>query len=106
MFSYGKPEEGSKTAERGKKAGQLVEDEINLLCRIIKQHGTVQESGNICITFRELFEMYKVISNKVVGILLRGRKHGFLHFDGEMLYQGRNDQTVITLMKEHADEVP
>lgn len=41
----------------------------------------------------------KVISNKVVGILIRARKHGFVDFEGEMLYQRRDDDKVIRLLK-------
>ena len=39
-----------------------------------------------------------MISNKVVGILLRARKYGFVTFEGEMLFQGQDDNVVITLL--------
>ena len=45
----------------------------------------------------ELFELYKVISSKVVGLLLRARKHGLVQFEGEMLYQGRDDNVIINM---------
>lgn len=90
--------EGSKTAERGKQAAQHLANEITLLCEIIKKHGQPQEgSDEVVIRFKDLFELYKVISNKVVGLLLRARKHGLVRFEGEMLYQGRDDQVMITL---------
>ena len=44
--------------------------------------------------------MYTVISNKVVGLLLRARKHGLVDFPGEMLYQRRDDHVVIKLNPE------
>jgi hypothetical protein len=52
------------------------------------------------MTFKELFELYKVISNKVVGLLIRARKYGLVDFEGEMLYQGRDNNVVITLLRQ------
>ena len=67
---------------------------------VIEKHGTKTEDGNgqpvVEMKFKELFELYKVISNKVVGLLLRARKYGLVQFEGEMLYQGRDDNVVIT----------
>ena len=101
VSSYGKPVEGSKTEARGKQAAQLVRTEIKFLLEIIQKHGTEIELENGTKTnqmkFKELFELYKVISNKVVGILLRARKYNLVKFDGEMLYQGRDDAVQITL---------
>lgn len=34
-----------------------------------------------------LLQIYTVISDKVVGILLRARKHHILDFEGECLFQ-------------------
>lgn len=65
---------------------------------IIAKHGIKSEDGTeITMRFKELFELYKVISNKLVGLLLRARKYGLVKFEGEMLYQGRDDKVVITL---------
>ena len=38
---------------------------------------------------------------QVVGMLLRARKHGMVDFEGEMLYQRRDEATVITLLISH-----
>ncbi|KAK8772466.1 hypothetical protein V5799_024291 [Amblyomma americanum] len=48
-------------------------------------------------------QLYTSISNKVVGILLRARKHGLVDFEGEMLYQRRDDGVVIRLLRPIAD---
>ncbi|CAG2163436.1 unnamed protein product [Oppiella nova] len=98
--NYGRPVEGSKTEQRGKQAAQLLFNEIKLLCEIISKHGVDAGEGRHTITFKELFELYKVISNKVVGLLIRARKHRLIDFEGEMLYQGRDDNIVITLLRE------
>lgn len=96
---YGRPEEGSKTEKRGQKAGQLINNEMRLLCDLINEYGEKMEDGSTVIMFGELFMMYTRISNKVVGLLMRARKHGFLQFEGEMLYQGRDDKVPITMLK-------
>lgn len=96
---YGRPVEGSKTEKRGIQAGQHISGEVQLLCDLIYQYGHPLPDGKTIISFGELFEMYTRISNKVVGILMRARKHGLLTFEGEMLFQRRDDHVVITLVK-------
>lgn len=97
--NYGKPPPGSKTEARGIKAHENIEDEIRVLCSVIEEHGAPIADGVAVIKFGELFRLYQVISNKVVGVLIRARKHGFLEFEGEMLYQGRDDDKLIRLVK-------
>lgn len=99
LNSYGKPVPGSKTEARGMKAHECVEDEIRVLCSVIEEHGTPVADGLAEIKFGELFRLYQVISNKVVGVLIRARKHGYVEFEGEMLYQKRDDHVVIKLVK-------
>lgn len=98
-YSYGKPVAGSKTEARGIKAHEDVEDEIRVLCTVIEEHGTPLDGDIVEIKFGELFRLYSVISNKVVGVLIRARKHGYVEFEGEMLYQKRDDNVVIRLVK-------
>lgn len=47
--------------------------------------------------------MYTKINDKVVGILIRGRRHNYLKFDGEMLYQRKDDMVPIYLIKTISD---
>uniref|UniRef100_A0A8C5AP14 Costars domain-containing protein n=1 Tax=Gadus morhua TaxID=8049 RepID=A0A8C5AP14_GADMO len=54
-------------------------------------------TGSVTVEFGRLFEHYVTISNKLVGVLLRARRQGLVHFDGEMLWQGQDDRVVITL---------
>ena len=49
--------------------------------------------------FKDIFDIYQSISNKVVGILARARKNRLIHFEGETLFQGENDATNITLLR-------
>ncbi|XP_027004292.1 actin binding Rho activating protein b [Tachysurus fulvidraco] len=95
---YGRPKEGSKTAERAKRAEAHIHREIEHMCFIIRTMADPDPDGYVQITFGELFDRYVRISDKVVGILMRARKHGKVHFEGEMLWQGRDDGVIITLL--------
>lgn len=55
----------------------------------------MNSDGSYSIQFGKLFEAYTKISNKLVGMLLRARKQGLVMFEGEMLYQRRDDHVVI-----------
>ncbi|KAK2830585.1 hypothetical protein Q5P01_018516 [Channa striata] len=95
---YGRPKEGSKTAERAKRAEKHIHREIDDMCFVIRTMADPGPDGKIRITFGELFDRYVRISDKVVGILMRARKHGKVAFEGEMLWQGRDDEVIITLL--------
>ena len=95
---YGRPPPGSKTEARGIKAGERISKEIVELCHIIMEIGEFHPQQTVwTVTFGVLFEMYTRISSKVVGMLLRARKHNLLTFEGEMLFQRRDDDVIITL---------
>ncbi|XP_067567603.1 actin-binding Rho-activating protein [Pseudorca crassidens] len=97
---YGRPKEGTKTAERAKRAEEHIYREITDMCFIIRTMAHHRRDGKIQVTFGDLFDRYIRISDKVVGILLRARRHGLVDFEGEMLWQGRDDHVVITLLSE------
>ena len=96
--NYGTPVAGSKTEARGKLAHQRISNEIIELCAVIEDNGMRVDENRTTITFGRLFDIYTVISNKVVGVLLRARKYGFVSFEGETLFQRRDDNVVITLL--------
>ena len=52
------------------------------------------------ISFGHIFSIYVAISDKVVGLLLRARKHGLVDFEGEMLFQHRDEGVMILLRRE------
>ena len=125
---YGTPVAGSKTEARGKLAHQRVSREIWELCCVIEEHGITRNGRGIkkskpntdspennqesnsnqnyddenfpttVIEFKRLFAIYTYISNKLVGILLRARKYGLVDFEGETLFQRRDDDVIITLL--------
>ncbi|TRY97525.1 hypothetical protein DNTS_000328 [Danionella cerebrum] len=96
---YGRPLEGSKTDQRGKAAHWHISKEVTELCQVIKEIGECRDDGRPVVHFGTLFERYVNISDKLVGVLLRARKQGLVQFEGEMLWQGRDDGVLITLMK-------
>ena len=96
---YGRPVAESKTEARGKYAGAHISQEVKALCNVILQMGDEQPDGTVTVTFGRLFERYTRISNKVVGMLLRARKQNLVDFEGEMLFQRRDDNVVITLLR-------
>lgn len=50
-------------------------------------------------TIRCSLQIYVHISDKVVGLLLRARKHKLLDFEGEILFQRRDDDVPIMMLK-------
>ena len=95
---YGVPVAGSKTDARGKKAHERISNEIVELCAVIEDNGLKINEDQSTIKFGRLFDIYTVISNKLVGVLLRARKYGFVAFEGETLFQRRDDNVIITLL--------
>lgn len=100
--NYGRPLQGSMTEQRGKDAHTHISREVEELCEVIRNIGDKDGDGSdgkvVTVEFGKLFEHYVTISNKLVGILLRARKQRLVEFEGEMLWQGKDDHTVITLL--------
>ncbi|XP_016352310.1 actin-binding Rho-activating protein-like [Sinocyclocheilus anshuiensis] len=96
---YGRPKEGSKTAQRADRAQKHIHREMEEMCFIIRNMGQRDKEGCIYVTFGRLFDRYVKISDKVVGILLRCRKHKMVDFEGEMLWKGQDDDVIITLLE-------
>lgn len=96
---YGKPPPGSKSEARGIRYQDNCMKEIIELCAIISERGCHMKDGQVVIRFKDLFLIYRVISDKCVGILLRARRYKLLTFEGETLFQGQNDETLITLLR-------
>jgi len=96
---YGKPVPGSASDIRGQKYQKAVNDEVIALCKMISMQGLRLTNGHTLILFGELFRIYQKISNKVVGILARARKNRLVHYEGETLWQGQDDEVNVTLLR-------
>lgn len=97
--NYGRPPEDSLTAARARAGEARLMQEIVDVCHVIFVQGTKMGDGTAAITFGQLFQIYNSINDKVVGLLLRARKKGLLTFEGEMLFQRRDDDKWIELTK-------
>ncbi|ENN73012.1 actin-binding Rho-activating protein [Dendroctonus ponderosae] len=103
---YGKPPKGSLSEQRSFKATIQVCKEMLQLCEIINQCGEPlyephekKDDPRKVISFGNLFSIYTGISDKVVGMLIRARKHQLVEFEGECLFQRRDDHVPIFLLK-------
>ena len=65
------------------------------MCHLTDDAG---EDFQVVIEFGRLFEIYTHISNKLVGVLLRARKYGLVDFEGETLFQGRDNKVSVILL--------
>ena len=76
------------------------EEDTNSIDTLLKdQEVEGKEDGVVTtIEFGKLFGIYTYISNKLVGILLRARKYGLVDFEGETLFQRRDDEVIISLL--------
>ncbi|KAJ8688470.1 hypothetical protein QAD02_024265 [Eretmocerus hayati] len=98
---YGRPEAGSKSDIRGRKASAHILKEILELCDVISYNGTPcgDQPEILGITFGDLFNLYVHINDKLVGLLLRARKQKLVDFEGECLFQRRDDHVPIFLIR-------
>ena len=76
------------------------EENTNSIDTILKDKEAEEKEDPIVTTieFGKLFGIYTYISNKLVGILLRARKYGLVDFEGETLFQRRDDGVIISLL--------
>ncbi|CAJ0580822.1 unnamed protein product, partial [Mesorhabditis spiculigera] len=94
---YGRPPPGSKTERRGIKAGYHVCREVLFLMEKIDENAEGLAPHRY-VSFGKLFYTYALYSDKLVGMLLRARKYGLVTFEGEMLYQGQDNQKLVVMM--------
>lgn len=40
-----------------------------------------------------------MVSNRLLNVLIKARKNGYVQFKGEILLQGKDDNEIITLIK-------
>ncbi|XP_011499633.1 PREDICTED: actin-binding Rho-activating protein-like [Ceratosolen solmsi marchali] len=98
---YGRPAAGSLSDIRGRKASAHILKEVLELCDVIYQNGTPcrDQPEILAISFGDLFNIYVHINDKLVGLLLRARKQKLIDFEGECLFQRRDDHVPIYLIK-------
>lgn len=97
--NYGRPTSGSLSAVRAAMGEAKMRSDICDVCHVVFHQGQQTEDGRGAIQFGPLFSIYDRINDKLVGLLIRARKRELLTFDGEMLYQRRDDEKWIELTK-------
>mmetsp|Transcript_6826 Transcript_6826/g.12044 ORF Transcript_6826/g.12044 Transcript_6826/m.12044 type:complete len:431 (+) Transcript_6826:155-1447(+) len=95
---YGRAKAGTKTAERAAKAQEWVDKEIDKFVSVVKDIGEPGPDGKISVTFGKLFITYQDISDTLVGIMMRAKKRKHIHYEGDMLFQGRDNHVLVTLL--------
>lgn len=93
-------DEYEKLDKRAIDAARWTDKSITRLISEIKERSTPNGSGQPTITFGKLFDETANIFDALVGILKAAKKYRCVHFDGDQLWQGRDDGVVITLTKE------
>jgi hypothetical protein len=91
----------SKSPERVVAANAWVAFEVARLVQTIEMNceGVDEVTGAKRITFGSLFRIYENLTNSVAGISQRARKRNMITFEGEMLLQGRNNNTWVTVVQ-------
>lgn len=64
---------------------------------------SVRFSSIYVFNFLHRLQIYTCINDKLVGLLLRARKHKFIEFEGEVLFQRRDDDVPIFMLKSVAE---
>ncbi|EDV97660.1 actin-binding Rho-activating protein [Drosophila grimshawi] len=99
---YGTAPAGSLSEQRALQAQVLSLQEILQLCELVNEKGgndSTDETAEVSLKFGELFELYSHISDKLLGTLLCARKHNYVDFEGETLFQGRDDTQTVRLVR-------
>ncbi|XP_030373120.1 actin-binding Rho-activating protein [Scaptodrosophila lebanonensis] len=106
---YGRAPSGSRSEQRALRAQVQSLEEILKLCEVINTSGNCDgeeldaKKVAASLKFGTLFELYNTISDKLLGTLLRARKYNYVIFDGETLFQGRDDAVLVKLQRPFHD---
>ncbi|KAI6660843.1 hypothetical protein LOD99_13567 [Oopsacas minuta] len=92
------PSEEAKQ-DRVQKAVDWVSGEVEKLIEEILSLGNIVSGGQTQIEFGYLFTQTANKFDALTGILKTAKKLGIVSYDGEVLFQGVNDNTIITLLK-------
>ncbi|XP_044313917.1 actin-binding Rho-activating protein [Drosophila rhopaloa] len=100
LEEYGRAPAGSLSEQRSLEANVRVLEEILQLCGMLEKSGHDDpENGLKILAFGPLFNLYNDISDKLLATLLCARRHGFVDFSGETLFQGRDDSVPVRLLR-------
>jgi len=92
--------EYEKLDPRAVDAARWTDKVVRQLIDEIKQRGTTNADGQAVVTFGTLFEETANIFDALVGILKTAKKYFVVSFGPDQLWQGKDDNVEITLLKE------
>mmetsp|Transcript_16561 Transcript_16561/g.53937 ORF Transcript_16561/g.53937 Transcript_16561/m.53937 type:complete len:86 (-) Transcript_16561:191-448(-) len=69
---------------------------IDNLVEAIQTIGHTDDNATT-VDFGTLFYHYADVSDSLVGILMRAKKRHRLYYDGDMLFQSKDDHVIITV---------
>jgi len=93
------PDNVLTSEQRAQEANEKLNFEIWEICDTIKTIGLPDDDGGFMVEFGELFETYSTVSSQTVGLLIRARRRGHVHFEGETLLKGKDDFEIVTLLE-------
>ena len=85
-------------------ARTAISNQLALLKRLIRELGRRGDDGKIHVSYGTLFDETATRFSMLSGTLVIGRKHHVVDFEGETLFQGRDDNVDIVLLDETVDE--
>eukprot|EP00042_Codosiga_hollandica_P058997 m.898444 g.898444 ORF g.898444 m.898444 type:complete len:477 (+) comp60025_c0_seq10:756-2186(+) len=91
--------------ERALAAAEWVNKEIRKLIVEIRSRGAPTPTAPAEISFGQLFYETDNIFEALAGTLKTAKKYGVVDYEGDLLFQGKNDATMITLLKEQHDGI-
>eukprot|EP00039_Didymoeca_costata_P021301 m.344108 g.344108 ORF g.344108 m.344108 type:complete len:874 (+) comp23844_c0_seq1:173-2794(+) len=86
-------------------AAKWTDKVVRELITEIQKRGTKNDAGQHWITFGKLFDETANIFDALVGILKTAKKYKVVDYEGMQLWQGQDDNVVITLLKDTHDGV-
>lgn len=103
LAEQGSPEaaEWEELDRRAIEAAQWADRTIASVVKEIAGRGGKNDDGQAEITFGDLFVQTDHIFDALSGILKTAKKYGVVSYVGEQLWQGKDDLTVVTVVKEH-----
>jgi len=91
-------DKGPTSQQRTQEANEKLNFEIWEICDTIRTIGLPDDDGGFMVEFGELFDTYSTVSSQTVGLLIRARRRGYIHFEGETLLKGKDDMEIVTLL--------
>ncbi|CAK9109838.1 Actin-binding Rho-activating protein (MS1) (Striated muscle activator of Rho-dependent signaling) (STARS) [Durusdinium trenchii] len=92
--------EAAKLKRRDSATALWIASEIERLIECIHDLGDKDAKGRSVATFEQINVIYEDINASLMGILLRAKRAGKVHYKGEILFRDTDGDVVITVLEE------